>query len=322
MNRRFLLTDAEGLIWLPNMKRHSHMILPPALKPGARVAVVAPAGACVPSDLVAGIEILRAAGLEPRLDQSVYARQGYLAGSDQDRAAFLMSAFLDPTVDAIVCARGGYGCMRILEHLDFDLIARHPKRLLGFSDISALIWTLNSRAGLVGFHGPTAASLADANRETIMGLDAFMRTDPEMAISLAGGRALADGWAVGRLCGGNLSTNCHLMGRPFAPHFEGAIAVLEDRAEAPYRIDRMLTQLRLGGAFEGARAVVLGDFTDCGAAEDLQRVFQDRLGDLGFPVMAGLPVGHGARNLTLPMGMKACLDTARKKLEVGRAPGR
>ena len=304
------------------MKRPSHLILPPAPASGARVAVVAPAGACNCADLVAGVEVLRAAGVEPHLDRSVYERQGYLAGSDRDRAALLMAAFLDPTVDAIVCARGGYGSMRILDRLDFDLIARHPKRLLGFSDISALLWALESRAGMVGFHGPTAASLADANRETIMGLEVFLATNPEMTVSLAGGLALAEGWAVGRLCGGNLNTICHLMGTPFAPRFEGAIAILEDRAEAPYRIDRMLTQMRLGGVFDGARAVVLGDFTDCGAAEDLQRVFQDRLADLGIPVMTGLPVGHGARNRTLPLGMTACLDTARESLEVGRTSRR
>ncbi len=316
------MKDGAVLVWLQLMNRHSPLILPPALAPGARVAVVAPAGACNPSDLVAGVEVLRAAGLEPSLDRSVYARQGYLSGSDRDRATFLMDAFLDPAVDAIVCARGGYGSMRVLDRLDFDLIARHPKRLLGFSDISALLWALNSRAGMIGFHGPTAASLPDVNRETIMGLDVFMAPNPEMTVSLAGGRALAEGWAVGRLCGGNLSTICHLMGTPFAPHFEGAIVIFEDRAEAPYRIDRMLTQLRLGGVFDGARAVVLGDFTDCGRTEDLKRVFQDRLEDLGIPVMSGLPVGHGKRNLTLPLGMAACLDTARKSLEVGRAPRR
>jgi muramoyltetrapeptide carboxypeptidase len=300
------------------MKCHSRLTLPPPPAPGARVAVVAPAGACNPADLAAGLEIFRAAGLDPHLDPSVYGRQGYLAGADTDRAAALMKAFLDPAVAAIACARGGYGSMRLLDRLDFLEIARHPKRLLGFSDLSALLWALNRRAGLAGFHGPTVASLAEADRDTVVGLDLFMADDPHLTLSLARGRVLAAGWAVGTLCGGNLTTLCHLMGTPFAPCFHGAIVVLEDRAEAPYRVDRLLTQLRLGGALDGARAVVLGDFTECGGTAELHPVFEDRLGDLGIPVMTGLPVGHGPCNLTLPLGLNACLDTSRQTLAVGR----
>ena len=298
------------------MKMPSDLTLPPALSPGDRVAVVAPAGACNPQDLVPGLEALRAFGLAPVLADTLYDRRRYLAGGDRQRAADLMQAFADPAVAGIVCARGGYGAMRILAHLDFDAIARNPKRLIGFSDISALLWALNSRAGLVCFHGPTVASLAYADRETVAGLEAMMAAAPAMTLSLAGGRVLVQGEAAGRLCGGNLTTLCHLAGTIFAPRFDGGIVVLEDRAEAPYRIDRMLTQLRLAGVLDGARAVVLGDFTDCGSPEDLDAVCDDLLADLGIPVATGLEVGHGATNLTLPLGMAAMLDTGAGILEV------
>jgi len=302
------------------MKMPSEPILPPALQPGDRMAVVAPAGACRAKDLEPGLAILRGFGLVPVLSDVLLERQRYLAGGDEQRAAALMKAFVDPSVAGIVCARGGYGAMRILPHLDFAIITAHPKRLVGFSDISALLSAVGARAGLVCFHGPTLASLAAADGVTRTGLKRMLCDRPALNLSLRQGRVLVEGIAEGRLCGGNLTTLCHLVGTPFAPGFAGGILVLEDRGEAPYRIDRMLTQLRLAGVLEGVRAVVLGDFSDCGPVRGLRPVFEDRLGDLGVPVISGLKAGHGQRNFTLPLGLTARLDTGQKTLKVMELP--
>ena len=301
------------------MKIPSELSVPAALKPGDRVAVVAPSGACNPRDLVPGLDVLRAVGLDPVLSGRLYARDRFLAGSDRERAAALMEAFEDPQIAGIVCARGGYGAMRVLDHLDFGRIGEAPKALVGFSDITALLWALVSRAGLVCFHGPTVAGLAHADRVTVARLGSAIFTRDRATLSLAAGRVLAPGRAEGRLCGGNLTTICHLLGTGYAPRFEGGIVVLEDRAEAPYRIDRLLCHLRLAGALDGARAVVLGDFLDCGRPEDLDPVFDDLLGDLGIPVASGLALGHGARNLTVAMGGRAVVDTGQGMLEVTAA---
>jgi muramoyltetrapeptide carboxypeptidase len=294
------------------------LVCPPALEPGDRVAVVAPAGACRAEALAPGLAVLRGFGLAPVPSEVLYQRHRYLAGEDELRARALMAAFEDPSIAGIVCARGGYGSLRLLSRLDFDRMAAHPKRLVGFSDISALLWAVSDRAGLVCFHGPTVASLAKADPPTVEALRAALMAGPEIIVALDEARFLTAGDASGHLCGGNLTTLCHLLGTAFAPHFDGGIVVLEDRGEAPYRIDRMLTQLRLAGALDGVGAVVLGDFIDCGAEADLWAVFEDLLGDLGIPVVVGCGIGHGRRNLAWPLGLPARLDAARAILEVTR----
>lgn len=294
------------------------LVCPPALKPSDRVAVVAPAGACRADALAPGLAVLSAFGLVPVRSEVLYQRHRYLAGEDEVRARALMAAFEDSSIAGIVCARGGYGSLRLLCRLDFDRIAAHPKRLVGFSDISALLWAVWDRAGLVCFHGPTVASLAKADSATVNAFHAALMAGPEITVALDEPRFLTAGDARGHLCGGNLTTLCHLLGTEFAPRFDGGIVVLEDRGEAPYRIDRMLTQMRLAGVLDGVRAVVLGDFIDCGAKADLWPVFEDILADLGVPVAAGCGVGHGARNLALPLGLPARLDAARAILEVTR----
>ncbi len=298
------------------MKLPTETILPPpALGPGDRVAVVAPAGACRREDLEPGLALLRELGLVPVLGEAVFERERFLAGSDSRRAAALMQAFADASVAGIICARGGYGSMRLLPLLDFEAIAGHPKPMVGFSDLSALLWAINARTGMICFHGPTVLSLADADAATRESLRAVLFDPLQLSLRLDAGRVLVSGKAQGRLCGGNLTTLTHLVGTAFRPSFEDGVVVLEDRAEAPYRIDRMLTQLRLAGVFDGTRAVVLGDFSDCGKQPDLDAVFRDRLADMGIPVTGGLAIGHGRRNLTLPMGLRVRLDTDIGSLE-------
>lgn len=299
----------------------SPLVCPPALEPGDRVAVVAPAGACRAEALAPGLAVLRGFGLEPVPSEALYRRHRYLAGEDDLRAGAMMAAFEDASVAGIVCARGGYGSLRLLSRLDFGRMAAHPKRLVGFSDISALLWAVCRRAGLVCFHGPTVASLAKADQATVDAFRAALMEKPEITLALKSARVFTAGDASGHLCGGNLTTLCHLLGTEFAPRFDGAILVLEDRGEAPYRIDRMLSQLRLAGALAGVRGVVLGDFTDCGGrAADLWPVFADLLGDLGVPVVAGSGIGHGPRNLALPLGLTARLDAARATIEISATP--
>jgi muramoyltetrapeptide carboxypeptidase len=292
------------------------LVCPPALKPGDRVAVVAPAGACRAEDLAPGLTVLSAFGLVPVLSDALSRRCGYLAGEDDLRAGALMAAFDDPAISGIICARGGYGSLRLLSRLDFARIAAHPKRLVGFSDISALLWAVCRRAGLVCFHGPTVASLAKADQATVDALRAALMEKPEITLALESAQVFTAGDAIGHLCGGNLTTLCHLLGTDFAPRFDGGIVVFEDRGEAPYRIDRMLTQMRLAGVLDGVRGVVLGDFTDCGVETDLWPVFEDLLADLGVPVVAGSGIGHGPRNLAWPMGLPARLNAARATIEI------
>ena len=298
------------------MTSRTPIMIPPALEPGDRVAVVAPAGACRAGALAPGLAVLQDFGLEPVPSEALYQRHRYLAGEDDLRAGALMAAFDDPAISGIICARGGYGSLRLLSRLDFARIAAHPKRLVGFSDISALLWAVCRRAGLVCFHGPTVASLAKADQATVDALRAALMEKPEITLALKSARVFTAGDASGHLCGGNLTTLCHLLGTEFAPRFDGGIAVLEDRGEAPYRIDRMLTHLRLAGALAGVRGVVLGDFTDCGTETDLWPIFEDLLADLGVPVVAGSGIGHGPRNLAWPMGLPARLDVARGTMEI------
>jgi muramoyltetrapeptide carboxypeptidase len=282
---------------------------PHALKPGDTIGIVAPASPFDPAEFARGMEQLREMGFELRTAEGISERRGYLAGSDLQRSAQLHRMFLDDSVDAVMCARGGYGTLRLLAQLDYDLIRAHPKVFIGFSDITALHTVFQNRCGLVTFHGPTVTTLGMADAVT---LDSFRRTLTTAApfcLAVEGKRVLRPGMAEGIFTGGNLATLNHLLGTPFASHFGGAILLIEDTHEAPYRIDRMLTQMRMAGSFEGLKGVVAGSFHGCGAAQDIDRVIADCLGDMAIPILSGCGVGHDAPNLTIPLGVGVRLDT-------------
>ena len=248
------------------------------------------------------------------------ARDGYFAGSDAQRGADLAAAIADPTIDGIWCLRGGYGAGRLLPTLDLAAIAERPKALIGYSDITALhsAW---SRAGVTSFHGPTARSAL-----TPFSTQSFIRAvvrGEDSAGEAPDSIVLRDGTATGRLAGGNLALAASLCGTPWALDFRDAIVVLEDINEATYRVDRMLTQLRQAGTFDGCVGLAFGHCTNCDEhADDGARTLEDVVGEcadaLGVPALMGIPVGHIGDQWTLPFGALATLDATRRTLHVHR----
>lgn len=294
--------------------RHPAPILPPVLKSGDTIAVAAPASPFDRQRLEAGVSILKSWGYRVLLPDTLFQRQGYLAGDDRLRAEQLNRLFGDPHVKAIICARGGYGSLRMLDLIDFDTVGSNPKRLVGFSDITALLAVLNSRCRLVTFHGPLATTLADMDPLSQTALQRTLSANGVEYITLQTPVVLAAGKATGSLGGGNLTTLCHLTGTPFAPDFDGAVVFFEDRGEPPYRIDRMLTHMKLAGHFKNLAGILLGDFDGCGSFKEICAIFKDTFRHMGIPILAGLPAGHGSRNLTLPIGLTVEMDTDAKRL--------
>ncbi|MDQ3629307.1 MAG: LD-carboxypeptidase, partial [Actinomycetota bacterium] len=242
-----------------------------------------------------------------------HPRLHHLAGADAERAADLVAAWADPSTRAVIAARGGCGVHRFLDTLDWAaLAAAGPKVLVGFSDVTALHEAFAQRLGLVTVHGPVACSLGEApevERAWLRGL----LMDPE-PVSWDGDDVLVAGSADGVLTGGNLAVLAAGLGTAESRPATGAVVALEEVGEEPYRIDRMLTHLLRTGWFDGVRGVVLGHFTRCGDPGQVRAVLSERLGGLGVPVLAGLPFGHQAPNLALPLGVRARLDTATRRL--------
>lgn len=283
--------------------------LPPTLRPGDRVALVSPSGPVERDRLDRGVELVRSLDLDVVVGAHAYDRDGYLAGTDADRAADLQRAWCDPTVHGVVCARGGYGATRVLSRLDWPALAAAGAKLLhGSSDITALHAAFAARLGARTWFGPMPASavLADGNPEPVS-WDALRAAWLDGVVDpLPGTHRLAPGVAEGTLVGGNLSLLAAALGTPYAgPTAAGAIVLLEDVAEAPYRVDRMLTQLLDAGWFDRVAGIALGSWLDCGHPD---AVLADRLGSLGVPVLAGLDVGHDRPQRTVPLGARAHLD--------------
>ncbi|GIW45995.1 MAG: peptidase S66 [Candidatus Binatia bacterium] len=277
---------------------------PQALAPKGCIGIVAPAGAVRRDEIEAGVALLEARGFRVRLGESLWKQFGYLAGTDQERARDLVEMFLDPNVDAIFAARGGYGSARLLPLLDAHLLRAHPKIFVGSSDCTALLQFLVDRCRMVAFHGPVVAAFA--RREGALdGLVRMLTGEGPWAIRLP--RVLHDGAGEGILRGGCLSILVSLLGTPFAPKAEAAVWFFEDVNEKPYRVDRMLTQWGQAGLWAGTTAVVCGEMIGCnGPADswDVWDVVVQHTAPLGVPVAGGLPSGHGASTCTLPLGIR------------------
>jgi muramoyltetrapeptide carboxypeptidase len=301
------------------MSTRENILLPARLKPGDKIGIAAPAGPFDRETFDRGMHIFEQKGFEVFLPDGLLEAVGYLAGPDDHRAQLVNQLFADTSIDAIVCARGGYGCLRILPLLDYDLIAKNPKVFIGFSDITALLTVLCARCGLVTFHGPVVTSLADAHEHTVSSLFQTITSDGKLEIEVPNGITINPGTGSGILTGGNLATLCHLLGTPFAPDFANKILFLEDRAEPAYKIDRMLTQMKLTDCFEDIAGIVLGSFEECGPVEDIITVIKNVMEDFQVPILGGLTAGHGQPNFTLPMGMEVSLDAGRHLLSYHRA---
>ena len=285
------------------------MVRPRMLKPGEAVGIVAPAGAFQEGALDFGIDLLKETGFSVRIPKGLYAQHKYLAGSDRHRAEMINEFFSDDAVRAIVCARGGFGSMRILDRLDYVAIRKTPKIFIGFSDITALLWALYTRCSMTVFHGPVLTSLQQSDRDSVDSFLQVFSSDAPVRMVPNEPRVLQSGVASGRVVGGNLATLCHLVGTNYQPDFNGCLVLLEDRGEPLYKIDRMLTQLHMAGSFEGVSGIMLGGFESCGAETAVFDIICDRFHEKRIPIMGGFPIGHGFRNLTVPLGDDALLDT-------------
>ena len=291
-------------------------IRPSRLKPGDTIGIVAPAGPFDPEKFMQGKTVLETMGFRIFYDESIFEQHGFLAGTDARRAVQINRLFADPSVQAIVCARGGYGSMRILPLLDYQTIQMNPKIFMGFSDVSALLSVLHERCGLITFHGPMVTSLAGATEETISSMKTALTSDGPFELVAEEGKTIKPGSRSGMLCGGNLTTLCHLVGTPYTPNFKGKILLLEDVGEMTYRIDRMLTQLKLAGCFNDTAGLILGAFKKCGPLDEIVEIFDNIFHDADIPILAGFDIGHGETNLTVPLGQDATLDAGKKRLYV------
>jgi len=301
------------------------MRFPPLLAAGARVALVAPSGPLRgAADLERAMENARAFGWEPVPGAHVLERDGYFAGSDANRLADFASAAADDSIDGVWCIRGGYGAMRLLDAIDYDVWRWKPKTLIGYSDITALHSAIGARADIVTYHGPTArAELTGLTRDSLRA--AVSSGDTPYVVRHDDAVTVRAGCARGRLAGGNLALVASLAGTPYAVNLDGAILVLEDVNEAVYRIDRMLTQLALSGALAKCAGIVFGRFTeippDTAGAEQslpLERILQEVADRCRVPCIANAPFGHVDDQFTLPLGATAVLDADQRTIVVER----
>ena len=297
------------------------LIKPKRLSPGDTVGMVLPASAEITADLMQlAKEQMEAIGFKVVFGSHAYDRWGYFAGKDRDRAADVTRMFADENIDGIVCYTGGWGTPRMLPYLDYELIARNPKVLIGYSDITALLNAIHQRTGLVTFHGPGGASviepysLGNFRRVVMTAEPAGALQPPDKKATELVDRTnrvvrLASGKGSGRLVGGNLTLVAATMGTPYEVETDGAILFLEDVEEEIYRVDRMLTQLALGGKLDRLAGFVFGRCTRCEARHfSLEDVLRDRFGSLGVPAVSGLSFGHIEQKMTLPIGVTATLD--------------
>ena len=282
---------------------------PTKLKRGETIGVIAPAGPVLQTELQEGIQLLETFGYKVVLSSHLFDKRGYLAGEDDTRLEDILTMFTDNSVKAVFCARGGYGTLRILDRINYDIFRENPKIFVGYSDITALLLAIHKLTGLVTFHGPVMKELTKrsiGNLESILNL---ISNDRLPDLELAGGRCLNPGKASGTLIGGNLSLICHLVGSPYLPSTKGAILFLEEKGEDLYRVDRLLTHLRLSGIFAESAGLIAGAFENCGDRGEIDRLLLDAVSGLDIPVLTGLPVGHGLVNITLPIGLPTTIDS-------------
>lgn len=318
-------------------------LLARALKRGDTIALVAPAGVLERERVERAIARLNEMEFRVKTYGDIYRSHGYLAGDDTTRAEELMEAFADEEVAAVFPVRGGTGVTRLLDMLDYSEIRRHPKILAGFSDITALHQAVQSQTGLITFHSPHPMDglgmpdgLSDLSARTfwraVLAESYTDSADGSYVVPLNSDErnhlvTFAPGKATGRLVGGNLALVCSVLGTPYELPTSGAILLLEDVAEQPYRIDRFLSQLRLAGKLDVLSGVILGQFTNCVAAAgkaslSLEEIFQDYFAGLAIPVLQNFPTGHTTDNVTLPLGVEVELDADEKTVAVLECPVR
>jgi muramoyltetrapeptide carboxypeptidase len=306
------------------------MIKPKKLKFGDTIGIVAPGSPTTEEKVEKAYEKLKEMGFKVKLGKSCYSKYGYLAGRDELRAEDLNSMFRDTEVDGIICLRGGYGTIRILELLDYNLIRANPKVFVGYSDITVIHIAINQISNLVTFHGPMAASdlAGDISNFSLDSLfnsildrdfDGNLKNPTEELITINGGVA------EGQIIGGNLSLITSTIGTPYEIDTKGKILFIEEIGEEPYRIDRMLNQLKLSNKLQEAEGIILGNFSNC-MPEDpdmsltLEEVIDDLIRPLNKPTLYNLQAGHCDPNITIPFGVRVRLNADRKEIVVLEKP--
>ena len=331
MDRRIFLKGSSvvlgGLLATSRYKKADHKFMKEKriagiLKPGDTVALIAP-GSSIPEDKIQKAKSnLDSIGLKVSEGRFIREKYGYIAGKDHERIADIHWAFGDDKVDAVWCIRGGYGCTRLIPHLDYDLIKKNPKVLIGYSDITALHMAIYEKTGLTTFHGPVGSSeFTDFTKSYIQKVlftslagQEITHSNPEQIEVLDGGKA------TGKLIGGNLSLISAMCGTKYLPSAKGKIVLLEDIDEKPYRIDRMLVQLEQAWDLKKAKGILLGEFADCDSDSDrsltLQETLENHFKDCGIPVMYKIPLGHIDDQATYPIGIKVEMDTVQKTIKI------
>jgi muramoyltetrapeptide carboxypeptidase len=293
-------------------------LVPSRLVSGDTIGIVAPASPFEREKFDRGLAAIQSMGYRLAVPRDLFIKNGYLAGSDNHRASSVNRFFADKTVKAIICAKGGFGSLKILSLLDYEAVRQNPKIFVGFSDISALLATLYTKCGLITFHGPMLTTLADSDRKTKDTMISVLSSDHPLEITPRKGITIKPGCATGPVLAGNLTTLCHLIGTLYAPSLHGHILLLEERGEPPYRLDRMLTHMKLAGCFKGLAGLALGSFEDCGSYKGIYRIIENIFNLESIPILGGLDVGHGRRNLMVPIGIEATLDADRQELTFQR----
>jgi muramoyltetrapeptide carboxypeptidase len=300
----------------------SQKIKPKALKSGDTLGLVAPASPIYQSSVFDEMLVnLKNLGFKLKLGKYVRSQRGYLAGTDEQRAQDLMDMFEDPEVDGIMCIRGGWGCNRILPLLDFEVIKNNPKVFCGFSDITSLHLAMYKYSDLITFHGPVGKSVWNDFTTTAFKQITWDGDTPEFSLpeGVDDSFTINSGSVEGKMFGGNLSVLVSMIGSDYIPSFKDGILFLEDIGESVYRIDRMLTQLKLAGILDQLSGFVFGKCTDCEAGSNsltLQQVFDDHIKPLQIPAFYGAMISHEDDNITIPMGMEARIDADKKTITI------
>jgi len=302
------------------MNGTANLIVPPRLERGDTIGLVAPAGPILKEEeFAAGVRLLQEMGFKVKFNRNITRRDNYLAGTDQERAAEFHDLWRDPEVKAVLAARGGYGSLRMLPHLDMELIRKHPKIFVGFSDITVLLSAILKNTGLITFHGPMLSTIAkcdppyrEAFFETLTGRQPESFKPKALEVLKAGN-------AKGRLLGGNLTNLAHLVATPYELDWQSAVLFLEDVGEDTYRIDRMLTHLYEADRLQRIAGLILGHFTECGDQEKIWTRAIALLAGTAIPIWANFPCGHGPQNYILPLGIEAEMDSSAGRLRFGNA---
>ena len=307
-------------------------LYPPRLKKGDLIGIVSPAGPTFKkSDLSKVESSIAAMGLKVKFGKHVLSKHGYLAGTDEERVADIHDMFENNSVKALMAMRGGWGSNRILDKIDFDLIRNNPKILIGFSDITSLLIAIYAKTGLITFNGPVATSkwgrfTSNWFKKILIEAESVKMQNPRTKLDGTPTdfhkiTTINSGTAEGRLIGGNLTAITSMLGSEFLPDWEGSILFLEEVNEKIYKIDRMLTQLKLAGVLDKVSGIIIGKCVQCEPSKitqslSLEEVFNDRFKPLGVPVYSGAMIGHIERIFTLPIGVKARMDAAVGTIEL------